>query len=422
MDECNLCNKRFDKINLYSCNIHCDKLFCSLCINDHVYAELTNNTSKNNDNNYAKSNSINLFPLNKNFSNLSQSPNASPDQNRKYSNNEKEVLIEALPKISPLLQNYANNNHSTNNIVSSKINYVDKDRTEKHSMTTQGEFRDTLENKEFYSLDNFEFMMICNKRQSLGSGAFGEVFLARHVIENKKYAIKIMNKEKLLKNEVNMRFVNREIDIHSKLDHPYIIGLKNYHEDSENFYLIMDYAKNGTLYSKIRKMKNGFSEETAFKYFIQTCSSIYFLHKYKLAHRDLKPENLLLDDSNNIKLSDFGWCDYFSLDSNFYDICGTYEYMAPEIVKEQPYTELVDNWSLGVLLYELLHGKSPFFVDGLYDNQKATKKLFSKILTNDYRINEALSNPCKNLIQGKFYFFILFFQHCFKLILVIDYL
>lgn len=282
------------------------------------------------------------------------------------------------------------------------INKLELDK-EDHPLKYIGEFRNTLENPEFYTFDHFEFMKIGNKKQTLGCGAFGDVFLAKHKEENKKYAIKIMNKDQLRQNQVNSTFMKREINIHSKLDHPYIIRLKNFHEDEEDFYMFLEYAKNGTLYSKIRKMKNGFSEETAFKYFIQTCSAIYFLHKNKLAHRDLKPENLLLDDSNNIKLADFGWCDYFDLDSHFYDICGTYEYMAPEIVKEQPYTQLVDNWSLGVLLYELLHGKSPFFVDNIKDENKKTDMLFKKILKLDYKINSNITQNCKNLIECKYF-------------------
>lgn len=278
--------------------------------------------------------------------------------------------------------------------------YIHNDIKDKHSLSTLGTFRLTIKDKETYSLSNFEFTTIGLKRQCLGSGAFGDVFLAKNVIDNKKYAIKELNKEKLCRNGISTNFIKREIEIHSKLDHPYITQLINFEEDEEKFSLILEYAKNGTLFSKIRKMKNGFSEDTAFKYFIQTCSAVNFLHKNKLAHRDLKPENLLIDENFNIKLTDFGWCDYFGIDNCFFDTCGTYEYMAPEIVKNREYNEKVDNWSLGVLLYELLHGSSPFYIDGIYENVETRNKLFSKILKNDYTINTNLSDSCKNLIQS----------------------
>lgn len=279
--------------------------------------------------------------------------------------------------------------------------YIQKDIKDKHSLSNLGTFRLTIKDKETYNLSNFEFLTVGLKRQCLGSGAFGDVYLARNIIDNKKYAIKELNKEKLCKNGISTNFIKREIEIHSKLDHPYITQLINFEEDNEKFSLILEFAKNGTLFSKIRKMKNGFSEDTAFKYFIQTCSAVNFLHKNKLAHRDLKPENLLIDENFNIKLTDFGWCDYFGIDNCFFDTCGTYEYMAPEIVKNREYNEKVDNWSLGVLLFELLHGKSPFYVDGIYDNVEARNKLFAKILKNDFTMNSNLSDSCKNLIQSK---------------------
>lgn len=248
-----------------------------------------------------------------------------------------------------------------------------------------------------YDYRSFDYIKIGNKNQLLGAGAFGEVFLAKHRIENKKYAIKVLNKGKLIKNNVSFSIISKEIDIHSKLDHPYIISMKCHHETKDSFYLVMDYSKNGSLYSKLNKMKNGFSEESAFKYFIQTCSAIYFLHINNLAHRDIKPENLLLDDNNNIKLSDFGWCDYYNK-GRFNEKCGTLEYMAPEIINDLSYNEKVDSWALGVLLYELLHGKSPFFIENLYSNPNIQRDLLKKINENQIFFKEELSDSVKDLI------------------------
>jgi len=103
-------------------------------------------------------------------------------------------------------------------------------------------------------------------------------------------------------------------------------------------------------------------ERNAFKYFIQTVSAINFLHSNELVHRDIKPENLLLDEFNNIKLCDFGWCVRIEDDEQRKTFCGTYEYMAPEVINEEYYNKSIDIWSLGILLYELLHGYSPFRV------------------------------------------------------------
>jgi len=102
-------------------------------------------------------------------------------------------------------------------------------------------------------------------------------------------------------------------------------------------------------------------EKTAFHYFIQTAAAIQFIHSLDFVHRDLKPENILIDELNNVKLCDFGWC--VRIDNGpRKTFCGTYEYMAPEVVKEEEYSKSIDVWSLGVLLYEILHGYSPFRV------------------------------------------------------------
>lgn len=275
-----------------------------------------------------------------------------------------------------------------------------------HPLMKEGRIRLDFESElkeEKSGFENFQYVRIGNKNQLLGQGAFGEVFLIINKNENKKYAIKIMNKAKLYENNTKLSIIRNEIDIHKILDHPYIISLVNFKETQSDFQIILEYAKNGSLYSKIKKMKGGFSEESAFKFFIQTASALYFLQQNKLVHRDLKPENLLLDDDNNIKLSDFGWCDFFNKEKELKQTCGTYEYMAPEIILQRGYNEKVDNWALGILLYELLHGVPPFHVQDLYKDKKKVKILFEKILKNSYEIKEGVSSDGKDLIRRKFY-------------------
>lgn len=377
MYSCTTCNKQLDSKSVLICEEHCKKPFCWGCLNDHALVWMTQFEF-----NISKENEV-----------------LSPDRNNKHKSKSR--------KSDKQLNIRAENSNSNQDCL--------------HPLMEKGRFLSSFDKKMNidgkYAFSNFKFVTITNKKQTLGSGAFGDVVLAKHIEEDKKYAVKIMNKAKLIKNQVKLSDIEREIEVHSRLDHPYIIRLVSHHEDEENFYMILDYAKNGTLYSKMKKMKHGFSEETAFKYFIQTCSAIYFLHKNKLAHRDIKPENLLLDENNNIKVADFGWCDFFTKrnsrmsitnltsESNtdgsncFKDICGTYEYMAPEIVKEETYSEKVDIWSIGVLLYELIHGKSPF-VDSSKDSN--FQVLFSNIKKGKFEMNDNLTENCKDLIQSKY--------------------
>lgn len=242
-------------------------------------------------------------------------------------------------------------------------------------------FECSIESKlEFESnLKNFQIKNIL-----IGKGAYGDIYLIRndHLENKKKYALKVINKDRLKRINFNPKIILNEIDIHSKLYHPYIVKVKYFKETKDNYLILMDYCKNGNLYTKINnlnKISKGFSEETSFKYFIQTLSAIYFLQKHNLVHRDIKPENILLDEFNNIKLSDFGWCDYLNKENLFHlnETCGTYEYMAPEVILNKRYNYKIDNWALGILLYELLHGYSPFSKNATID--------FSRRISNGKR-------------------------------------
>ena len=163
----------------------------------------------------------------------------------------------------------------------------------------------------------------------------------------------------------------------------------------------MDFANNQNLFSLINK-KNGLTEKEAFKYFIQTASAINFLHEQNLIHRDLKPENILIDNQDTVKLCDFGWCVELKI-GNRSTFCGTYEYMAPEIVNESPYDSAIDVWSLGVLLYELIHGYSPFRAKNSKNNDQEYIEIFSNITSYNFQIEKHVSKECADLIKSNFF-------------------
>ena len=185
-----------------------------------------------------------------------------------------------------------------------------------------------------------------------------------------------------------------EINIHSKLYHQNIIKLYNVYEDEETINIIMEYAKEGNLYHLIKKEKNGFSEQKSYEFFIQIINAVYYLHSNNIIHRDIKPENILIGDDNKLKLCDFGWAKELTLE-NRSTFCGTMEYMAPEIVGSENYDYSVDIWSLGILLYELLFGHSPFNADS---NKNIIFNIKKHELNYDNE-NKKISNSCKDLIE-----------------------
>ena len=232
-----------------------------------------------------------------------------------------------------------------------------------------------------------------NKKIILGDGSFSVVQLYEDKKTRIKYAVKKMNIEKVEKITKNKKLVNTEVKIHGRITHPNIIKLYNFFQVKNFCYLILEYAPNKTLFDIIRS-SGGLSEIYSFYYFIQTLNAIYFLHLHSIIHRDLKPENLLINEKNIIKLCDFGWS--VQLNNNKRTtFCGTVEYMAPEIIKKQEYDESIDVWSLGVLLYELIHSYSPFFSKDL-----DVKKIGNNITNNNLKFKEGLSQEYKDLVQS----------------------
>ena len=250
-----------------------------------------------------------------------------------------------------------------------------------------------------YSIENFDYIRDYNNDLiTIGKGGYGKIYLAKNKNDNKEYAIKYISKKKMQSMGLDPSVVKREIDIHIRITHPHIIKLYSYLDDRNNYYLALEYAANGSLYQYIQK-KKGMSESEAFYYFIQVASAIQFLHSNGYAHRDIKPENILIDENGNIKLCDFGWCVNVSKGERI-TFCGTYEYMAPEMINDEFYDMGIDIWSLGVLLYEMIHGYSPFRAHYcVKDAKSAMTEIFMNIKSNNYTINKNISEECIDLID-----------------------
>ena len=262
---------------------------------------------------------------------------------------------------------------------------------------TKGEIKDNTIKDPNFDLQNFEPILDNNNSPlPIGKGTFSTIYLYENKQTKKKYALKQIYKDKIIESTNSLNIAYKEIDIHSRFIHNNIIRLYSYEENETNFNLLLEYAPNGNLFQLIQKKKS-LSENECFAYFIQTIDAIFFLHENNIIHRDIKPENLLLCNKTLIKLCDFGWSTELEI-ANRTTFCGTLEYMAPEIIKEEPYEKSVDIWALGILLFEMYYGYSPFKASGNLDD--GTKEVLSNILNNSivFPKEKEIDNDMKSLI------------------------
>jgi aurora kinase len=227
--------------------------------------------------------------------------------------------------------------------------------------------------------------------KALGRGKFGCVYLAREKASKFVCALKVLFKANL-RNEEVLRQLRREIEIQSHLKHPNILRLFGYFYDDARIYLILEYAPKGELY-KVLQAEKRFTEEKTAKYMLSLSSALSYLHERHVIHRDLKPENLLLDGSQQLKIADFGWATH-AKESRRKTLCGTLDYLPPEMVEGRDHHRGVDVWALGVLCYEFLCGQPPFMA-------KTYKDTYKRIANVDIQFDSELqlSQEAKDFIS-----------------------
>ncbi|XP_076357849.1 aurora kinase C-like [Tachypleus tridentatus] len=222
----------------------------------------------------------------------------------------------------------------------------------------------------------------------LGRGKFGNVYLAREKSSKFIVALKVLFKSQLENYGVEHQ-LRREVEIQAHLRHPNILRLYGYFYDDTRVYLILEFAPRGELYKELKK-EGKFDERRAAVYISQLSNALKYCHSVKVIHRDIKPENLLLAANGDLKIADFGWSVH-APSSRRATLCGTLDYLPPEMIENKTYDEKVDLWSLGVLCYEFLVGKPPFESDKVQDT-------YRRIARVDYTFPLHVSEGARDLI------------------------
>ena len=198
-------------------------------------------------------------------------------------------------------------------------------------------------------------------KKELGHGSYGHVYLAVHKITRATYAIKAIDKRNQ-NNQFEQPYFIREIEIMYKIHHPNVVRLFSHFEDNNYCYFLMEYIPKGNIVNLMPKDKTKrLSTKLIASLIKDVISAVYYLHHMNppILHRDIKPENVLVADNYSAKLTDFGWSNYKTALPRI-TVCGTPIYLAPEIINQIGHNEKVDNWCIGVLLFELVTGNRPF--------------------------------------------------------------
>ncbi|XP_034480295.1 serine/threonine-protein kinase PLK4 [Drosophila innubila] len=237
------------------------------------------------------------------------------------------------------------------------------------------------------TIDEFEVQHL------LGKGGFARVYKAKCLRTHQDVAIKMIDK-KLIQGSGLSNRVRQEVEIHSRLKHPSVLQLYTFFQDANYVYLVLELADNGELHRYMnQQMKRPFTEEEAASILRQVVAGLLYLHSHNIMHRDISLSNLLLTRDMQVKIADFGLATQLKRpDERHMTMCGTPNYISPEVVSHLSHGLPADLWSVGCMLYTLLVGRPPFDTD-------AVQSTLNKVVHSDYTMPTHLSYEVRDLID-----------------------
>ncbi|TVY50625.1 cAMP-dependent protein kinase type 2 [Lachnellula cervina] len=255
--------------------------------------------------------------------------------------------------------------------------------TEVAKPTPQVQATPVRQTKGKYSLGDFDIL------RTLGTGSFGRVHLVQSKHNQRFYAVKVLKKAQVVKMK-QVEHTNDERRMLQEVKHPFLITLWGTFQDSKNLYMVMDFVEGGELFSLLRKSQR-FPNPVAKFYAAEVTLALEYLHSKQIIYRDLKPENLLLDRHGHLKITDFGFAK--RVPDITWTLCGTPDYLAPEVVSSKGYNKSVDWWSLGILIFEMLCGFTPFWDGG------SPMKIYENILKGRVKYPPYIHPDAQDLLQ-----------------------
>jgi protein kinase A len=230
------------------------------------------------------------------------------------------------------------------------------------------------------------------RHRILGMGAFGKVWLTSTKKDNTPYALKQLDKRELIKGN-QVKSIHREKNIMYSIEHPFLLSLISSFQDEDHLYLVLELIQGGELFNVVHTdSSHGLPNNQAIFYAACVIEALGHLHLRSICYRDLKPENVMVNADGYCTVIDMGFSKVVM--EKTYTLCGTPEYLAPEIIMSKGHDKAVDYWAFGVLVYEMLVGKSPFFSPGI-----GQMNLFKRIVTVKYNIPKSVSDAGKDLIK-----------------------